>query len=398
MAASSSATGAAGGEPAGTWATLPLLDSITPCHGEYLVDPSVWPKPNWVSCGPGCEAADVLDFPSEGIVGDDQQSAALGVGGDLYYRTEVLGTTYLYEILRRLSDDAALAVLRVNNACHSSLGKFAAPFLFEFFGADASTTWAGIYRPSDGTFVMPQDLYALPNPPISWFSWDAGWGSLSGNAVSINTDPAQTMLDVVSNGGGYIDSAIASRGGMVAWVDWGTFPATVKSWTAMNGSRTLVTATAKIGGIGFGDETLALLGVTGANADAGIYDSAVLQWTPLTDDPSQVHITTGPDFTGNVQGGGVMATAGDYIAMQTDPGGTVHVTISVVQMSTSAVAVIPPENDSTISELAGMSASTVLAMERSTALTASGFLRWVRYEVTSLALSAPRPPAPRGRR
>ena len=120
-----------------------------------------------------------------GAFGELRQSASAAYGETLYYRTQlVVPPSYeTYDVLRRLSDDRALAVTRLPAHCYSSPDKHGAPLLFEYLGDDSTHRWGTRFDLVSGALVPPVILVPFGAPAYYWFSFDSGWGASVGGAT-----------------------------------------------------------------------------------------------------------------------------------------------------------------------------------------------------------------------
>jgi hypothetical protein len=319
----------------------------------------------------------------------EASSAAASYDGSLYYQTRSSSPAFTYNVLRRISDDRALYVVRVPEACYPASSDAAAPFVFQFLGDDATTRWIGYFAPTSGTFVVPDGPSSINGPQDSWFSWEAGVGALGVNgAVNLLTG-GHGQAQLVYQASAYSTQARA-RAGLVTWVDWGTAPTTVRSWTKQGGVAALFQAPEDVAGIALGEEVIAFLGVTGANAVTGGYDTARIYWSPFASTASGIQIHAGADVTGQV-GGRIqaMSTAGDYIAVRRQAGYAASQSITgivVTQISTGKIWILKPRPNMYMT-VAGMSSTELLAFESDYAYSQQNgylFQRWLRLDLSKL--------------
>jgi hypothetical protein len=219
---------------------------------------------------------------------------------------------------------------------------------------------------------------------VSWFSWGGSWGALSASsAVQVLTSP-NDALTTVSPHASYIFPAHA-RAGLVAWVDWTTFPSTISSWTAAAGARTLFQAPADVAGFGLSDRVLAFVDVTGGRTIDGYYQSAHVDWTPFSANPADAAITQGPDISGTVESVVVTATGGDWIAVRSWPGSAQpnDMGIVVVKMSTKQAWRIHPV-PGTYLDVAAVNERELLAYEILLGANPNSFARWRRFDLSQI--------------
>jgi hypothetical protein len=318
-------------------------------------------------------------------------SGALGISGDLFYQTLAFGATYDYSVLRRLSDDTALAVLRTPTSCNSASSTAAAPLIFEFLDTNAVTHWMGFYSPASGAFQPPAAAISFQAYTDSWFSWPGGLGFVgAGGGVDILLQ-GQTKLQFPAQGAGAQQGRAQPSTGMVGWLDQSTNPTTIRSWTPDGGTTSLLQGPTTVVALGLGDQNIAFLGVTGAMWQSGGYDTARIYWSPTATSSGGIQVNTGPDVSGQVAGWiQTMSTAGDYIAVTRTLPGTLtpdSLGVLVAQISTGKLWVLHSRPNMVMS-LAAMSATEIfayewdysLAMQRGDLFTQ----RWLRLDLTKL--------------
>jgi hypothetical protein len=359
------------------------------CAGAAIFnDPASWPKPAWQPCGVGCQVASPLEADATDAFGDGA-SSAVSEAGDFYYQTQAYNLDHTYLVLRRLSDDRALAVLRVPLQCWVAGGQAAAPFVFEFIDGDANATWMGHYAVGTKTFVPPQSSVSLNGQKLAWFSWDTAVGSLtvSGGPIRVLFD-GQTQLQTLYQPTAPVDNARA-RAGFVAWVDW-AIPPTARGWTQQAGVNVLFSAPSNAVGFAMSDQAIAVLGVTGQLAQAGSYDTAQIYWSPFSTTAAGIQIHAGADVSGQVAGPmHNMSTAGDFVAVTRNLPAAFTSTstgILVSQMSTGKLWSLKPRPNTAL-VLAGVSGTEALAQETDFAYAQQHgieFQRWLRLDLTKL--------------
>ena len=153
----------------------------------------------------------------------------------------------------------------------------------------------------------------------------------------------------------------------VVWIDWGTFPAEVRSWTQVGGQKVLFQAPDDVGGVGLSDTTIAFIDVTGPQTQIGIYNTASVDWLPIISDPAAVQITAGPDISGTIQGLIPIDTAGDFVALGYRPPNSMPdqwANSSHAESTAKKWHILPPSGS--YLTLMGMSATELLVAEANT--------------------------------
>jgi hypothetical protein len=318
-------------------------------------------------------------------------SGALGAAGDLFYQTLAIGATRDYSVLRRLSDDTALVVLRSPLSCGSAASTAAAPFVFEFLDDKAAMHWMGFYSPASGALQPPAAAVSFQAFTDSWFSWASGVGFVEASGGVGLLFPGQTHLYSPPFGGGAQQGRAQPNTGMVGWLDQSTNPTTVRAWTLDGGTTALLQAPTQLAALAVGADNIAVLGVTGPLVQAGVYETARVYWSPVATSSVGVRLTVGPDLSGQV-GGSIqtLSTAGDYVAVSRQSGGALEQTafgIIVVRLSTGAMWVLN-SRPNTVMTLAAISGAEILAFESDYSFAKvqgdGYFQRWLRLDLTKL--------------
>jgi hypothetical protein len=319
-------------------------------------------------------------------------SSALSTQGALYYQTQSEGATHGYDVLRRLSDDTALAVIRTPARCVGVSSTAASPFVFGFLNYDANVRWMGYYSPAAGTFVPPPSPFADGAIMDSAFSWNGGLGFLDlGGVAEVLVTPQPQLQRIFVPTGSATQGRAQPSAGLVAWLDSSTFPTTVRGWTQDGGVTGLFQGMNFVVAFGIGDQNIAFLDVTGAMVQSGIYETARIYWTPTATSPGGIHVTAGIDISGQVIGNiQTLSTAGDYIAVPRQvPTGPYQQAFGILatQISTGKLWVLL-SRPNMVMTLAGMSATEILAFESDYSFSKTWgdryFQRWLRLDLTKL--------------
>jgi hypothetical protein len=371
--------------PVAEWVPIAGLEM---CDGQSLVLPaSAWPTRTWTSCGPGCLTAPSVHL-SEGITSGTRHSGAATIRGETYLRTAMYTSSYKYHELRRMSDDAVLYVLRFQKNCLVAAGQNGSPLLFQMFESgqpeDGKTDhWVGTFQLDDMKLYPHPGLVSTNPNTLGWLASNDAWAVLNGASVDVALDPMQSALTPIFQGG--LPFHGRAYEDMIAWVDWGTWPMPVRSFTRSGGLKTLIQGDWGVAGLGIGEERIALVKVRGPEVFSGLYENATLAWTPRTDDPIGITITDGPSLTGKFTSHAQVGSEGDHIALTVAgdaatgaPSGTF-----VLQVSTGKFWFIQAPTNSFVT-LAALAANEVIVMVTPFKTQVTYFDRYIRYDLSKL--------------
>lgn len=330
----------------------------------------------------------MLDLPDMKFAYNFETGVGLS-GGDVYYRALVDAVTIQYDVLRRLSDDRVLAVVRMPRTCASSPYKIGAPLLLEYY-PDGLLAWSGRFDPAAGEIREPSKLFNFTAATINWFSLPNGWGMLQGgSSMQVVLDSAPEVLQtVVQSDGSYLHQA-RKVGSEVFFTDWTSGASKVRVWSEAAGEKTLFTAPHHVQGLGVSPTAIAFVDAQGV--DIAQFTSPRVMWSPYTTDPGAVMLISGPDVSGYISGGGAMGTGGDFIAMRATPPASMpdQWGLIVVQMSTGKAYRILPAPGKFL-EFEAVTPTELIAAEGDQkdppqSTSPLRLRRWKRFDLTHLA-------------
>jgi hypothetical protein len=315
------------------------------------------------------------------------------IGGEVHYRTSTHANELDYDVIERLSDGAALFVLRFAGECLVGARKTDAPYLIEVARDTGSALEIHVGRLDALTRVLEgAGPYQISETHPAWFTFNGGWGLVDGDSIRVALDPLVPELTTIHTASNWQWPARA-RGDLVTWVDWSVVPSPLRSWTAAGGKNVLVSQPWDIASVGMDEQTIAWIGATGPETDFGKYETARLYWSPFTTDPAAVAVTEGPDLTGYVLGGLELVVAGDYVAVNGVDQNAWVGGVLVVRRSTLERWFIPARAGTVLVPVA-ISPTEILATETEQTSHPADFDRYLRLELGALDSLAQGWPAP----
>jgi hypothetical protein len=281
-----------------------------------------WPGRQWEDCGPGCRRA-------EGCP-----------GGALYWAPSVAsavrrfeGTTYFSHSFNVLATEPAVTVSGIwelegdrprivlqtrQFECAVLLAGSDSPFLFKIERRrDPFKLWPGLASLDDESVV-----WASPPLETGMASFDlvTGWGGVFAFAdVGFTSTPGSAALAPIYGGSFVVRPA--SSGDQLVLGDWRTrTDGAVLGWTPAGGIQVLAEGPWLPAIVAASPERIAWLGVRGARAMEGSFDSAELYASPRAFDASGMRTQVIPavPVAGMPHG---FSTGGDFVSFGYCPGG-----------------------------------------------------------------------------
>jgi hypothetical protein len=308
-------------------------------------------------------------------------SGAKYVDGEIYVLTDMGPQGKELLELTRLSDGKALAAVRyAAPACISGALKNDSPFLLEFLDGAADHSFVFKYHRTDESLSF---LGTTPRGIVtSWFDWNPGWGMVDGDSVRVAVTPSNDP-SVIYPGKNYQSEARA-RGDLLAWIDWGTYPSTMRTWTPGEGVEPLFQSdTYDIVHMALSDETIAWMGGYGDQTIDGGYSTPEVYWAASSAKPLAVQ--GGVDVTGLADGGAHMVVGGDYVSFSATTRGVV-----LIRRSTGKKWSIAAPSDHVFDVVAA--SPTELLVRELSGPPSHDFLNYRRFDYAHLdELSSPLP-------
>ncbi len=384
------------------WSPVPGANA---CN-KRSADVSQWcvPARKWKSCGNGCLVAPA------GLLAESKFNRVLRgavsagyVQGELWLRTvevnEKLDDSSDFTAVTRIRDDAVVgAVLTsssdpqcsfVGTGGHSPLlipAVVGGRLLAGHVSATGPITWQAHTLPLPTTQTTLFDAFA-----------DQGlWGVTfhDGSVVVADSRDASAWVSVVPPGGG-VSYSSAARGKLVAFPAWhlDALQETLDGWGPdRQQPLTLSTGTDNVISVAISDDTLAWIGVKGADWLSGKYDSARSYWAPTsTIEQGPAAIVDGPALPLSPVGRD-MDVAGDWMAANgcfPNAKSAGDCRVMLIQRSTQQVYLLKPPDgifwtllalsptEALLAESDVSDASSTLWLSRITRIAAKSFPTWV---------------------